>query len=80
MVQSSGPTDPKWGRPAPLPWPAGQGLTYFRKLFHTRVTGGWWSRLVMPKVGEGREHWPTDWLAKSSKLPQACGGDPAHLL
>jgi hypothetical protein len=58
MAQNSGPTEPKWGRPGPLLWPAGQGLAYFLKPFHTRVKGGQWSRSVTPKVGEDREGWP----------------------
>jgi hypothetical protein len=53
VVQSSGPIEPKWGRPAPLPWPAGRGLAYYRKQFHTRVKGGRWSRSVTPEVSEG---------------------------
>jgi hypothetical protein len=57
MAQSLGPTKPKWGRLAPLPWPIGQGLAYFRKPFHTHVKGGRWSRLMTPEVGEGQEGW-----------------------
>jgi hypothetical protein len=37
VAQSLGPTELKWGRLAPLPWPTSQGLAYFRKPFHTRV-------------------------------------------
>jgi hypothetical protein len=35
--------------------PAGQGLVYFRKPFHTRVKEGRWSWSVMPKVGAARK-------------------------
>jgi hypothetical protein len=51
VAQSPGPTEPKWGRPSPLPWPAGQSLVYFQKPFDTHVKGGRWSTSVMPKVG-----------------------------
>jgi hypothetical protein len=53
MAKSSGPTEPKWSRPAPLPWPASQGLMYLQKPFHTCLKGGQWSWSVMPGVGEG---------------------------
>jgi hypothetical protein len=53
VAQSLGPTEAKWGRSAPLPWPVSQGLAYFQKLFHTCVKGGRWSRFVMLEVGEG---------------------------
>jgi hypothetical protein len=55
VAQSPGPTELKWGRPAPLPWPSDQSLAYFRKPFHTRVKGGRWSRLVMPKLDAARK-------------------------
>jgi hypothetical protein len=29
VAQSPGPAEPKWDRPAPPPWPAGQGLVCF---------------------------------------------------
>jgi hypothetical protein len=29
MAQSLGPTEPKWGRPAPLPWSVGLGLVSY---------------------------------------------------
>jgi hypothetical protein len=57
VAQNSGPTEPKWGWPGSLLWPAGQGLAYFRKSFHTRVKGGQWSRSVTLKVGEDQEGW-----------------------
>jgi hypothetical protein len=60
VAQSSGPTEPMWDWSAPLPWPAGQGLAYYRNPFHARVKGGRWSRSVMPKVYEGREGWPAN--------------------
>jgi hypothetical protein len=53
VAQSPGPTKPKWGHSASLPWPAGQGLAYFRKPFHTHDKGGRWSKSVMLEVGEG---------------------------
>jgi hypothetical protein len=59
VARSLGPTELKWGQPAPVPWPVDQGLAYFQKPFHTRVKGGQWSRSVTPEVGEGREGWPT---------------------
>jgi hypothetical protein len=37
MAQCPGPAEPKWGRPTPLPWPAGQGLAPFRNTSSTRV-------------------------------------------
>jgi hypothetical protein len=53
VAQSLRKTKPKWGPWAALPWPAGQGLAYFRKLFHTCAKGGQWSRSMTPEVSEG---------------------------
>jgi hypothetical protein len=32
VAQSPGPAEPKWGRTAPTPWPAGQGLACFQNV------------------------------------------------
>jgi hypothetical protein len=37
VAQSPGPVEPKWGRSAPPPWPADQGLACFRNLLSPRV-------------------------------------------
>jgi hypothetical protein len=37
VAQSPGPTEPKWGRLVPHPWPAGQGLAYFQNLLSPHV-------------------------------------------
>jgi hypothetical protein len=34
------PADPKWGRPTPHPWPAGQVLAHFQKPFSPFVIVG----------------------------------------
>jgi hypothetical protein len=52
VAQSTGSTEPKWGWPTPLPWSTGQGLTYFQKLFHTRVKRGRWRWSVMPEIDD----------------------------
>jgi hypothetical protein len=41
VAQGSGPTDPKWGQPAPHPWAASEVLAYFQKLFSPRVNLSW---------------------------------------
>jgi hypothetical protein len=37
MAQGMGLADPKWGRPTPHPWLAGQVLAHFQKLFSPHV-------------------------------------------
>jgi hypothetical protein len=50
VAQSPGPTKPKWGRPVPPPWPAGQVLAPFQSLLCQHVKVGWCTGYPMPKV------------------------------
>jgi hypothetical protein len=54
VAQSSGPTELKWGRPGPPPWPAGQVLAPFQFPLCQRVMEGRCTGYPMPKVGGGR--------------------------
>jgi hypothetical protein len=57
VAQSSDPAEPKWGWPAPPPWPVDQGLEYLRNLSSTRVNlsqqEGYpmWERWCCTKLG-----------------------------
>jgi hypothetical protein len=59
MAQSLGPTEPKWGRLAPPPRPAGQVLVPFQFLLYQRVKERRWMGYPMAKVGGGQPRvWP----------------------
>jgi hypothetical protein len=51
MAQSLGPTKPKWGQPAPPPWPGGQVLVHFQIPVCQHVKEGQCTGYPMPKVG-----------------------------
>jgi hypothetical protein len=53
MAQNSGPTEPKWGRPAPPPWPVGQVLAPFQFPLCQHVKEGWCTGYLIPKVSGG---------------------------
>jgi hypothetical protein len=55
VVQSSGPTELKWGRPAPPPWPAGQVQAPFQIPLCQRVKEGRCTGYSMPKVGAAKK-------------------------
>jgi hypothetical protein len=55
MAQSSGPTEPKWGLPAPSPWPIGQALAPLQTLLCQHVKEGQCTGHPMPKVGAARK-------------------------
>jgi hypothetical protein len=59
VAQSPGPTEPKWDRPAPPPWPAGQVLAPFQFSLGQRVKEGRCMGYPMPKVGGGWVGWLT---------------------
>jgi hypothetical protein len=56
VAQSKGPTEPKWGRSAPPPWPAGQVLAPFQILLCQCVKEGRCTGHPMPKVGVAKKH------------------------
>jgi hypothetical protein len=51
VAQRLGPTEPKWGRLAAPPWPAGQVLAPFQTPLCQCVKEGWCMGHPMPKVG-----------------------------
>jgi hypothetical protein len=53
VAQSLGPTEPKWGRPAPPPCPASQVLAQFQFLLCQRVNEGRCTGNPLPKIGGG---------------------------
>jgi hypothetical protein len=53
VAQSPDQTEPKWGWPAPAPWPASQVLVPFQFLLCQRVKVGQCTGYPMPKVGGG---------------------------
>jgi hypothetical protein len=75
MQQSLGPTKPKWGRPAPPPWLAGQVLVPFQFLLYQHVKEGRCTGYPMPKISGGRVGWPTGWPGFGELPPQINGGD-----
>jgi hypothetical protein len=68
VAQSPSPTEPKWGYPAPPPWPAIQVLASFQFLLCQCVKDGRCTRYPMPKVGGGWVGWLAGhmygWLAR----------------
>jgi hypothetical protein len=56
VAQSSGPTEPMWGWPAPPPLSAGQVLASFQILLCQRVKEGQCMGYPMPKVGAATKH------------------------
>jgi hypothetical protein len=58
MAQSSSPTEPKWGRPAPPPWLASQVFVPFQFLLCECVKEGQCTGYLMPKVSGGQVAWP----------------------
>jgi hypothetical protein len=55
VAQSPGPTEPKWGWPAPPSWQAGQVLAPFQTLLCHRVNESPCTGHAMPKVGEAKK-------------------------
>jgi hypothetical protein len=49
VAQSLSPTEPKWGWPAPPPWPAGQVLAPFQIPLYQHVKEGQCMGYPMPK-------------------------------
>jgi hypothetical protein len=71
MAQSPGPAEPKWGRSAPPPWPAGQGLVSFRNPSSTCVNLSgqerypMWERWCYHKVWLlSHVKWPADMTSR----------------
>jgi hypothetical protein len=83
LAQSLGQTQPKWGRPAPPPWPVGRGLASFQNPSSTCVNlsrqEGYpmWERQCCDK------DWPPDqvkWPSSLTSVPPEPKLRPRHRL
>jgi hypothetical protein len=78
VAQRPGPTEPKWGRPVPPPWSAGQVSVAFQIPLSQHVKEGWCMWYPMPKVSAttklGRSAtlagWPDKWPPEPKFRPK----------